>query len=87
MNEIAIEDTDKAIIFPRMDNPLQTDKVSLCIFKDFQTKKYGINITAPKLVLGFLMENDPSMGLGGELTTDKIKALRDFLTDVLEGKA
>ena len=59
-------------------------KVFMCMFHDLMTQRHGINITTPKEVFGFLLEKDDLMiQAGGELTMEKARALRDFLSDLL----
>ena len=57
----------------------------MCIFKDFATNKYGLNISTEIEIFTLLFDINPTMtlGLGGALDNERISALRDFLTDVL----
>ena len=64
-------------------------KIFICIFQDLRSNRCGLNISTEKNVFGFMFDptEKPNFGIGGELTMENIKAMRDFLTDVLEGKA
>lgn len=64
------------------------EKLFVCIFKDFHTNRFGLNISSASEIFGCLLEDAPikGMGVGGCLTKENAKALVKFLNDFIEGK-
>lgn len=64
------------------------ENIFVCIFKDLNTNKFGINFMAPSEFFVSLMEDMSSkdLGVGGLLSKENVKELIKFLQDFVEGK-